>query len=111
MLVKEKLGPTRLGLDLLRASVNVGCSYELTTEKFRAKVSLVNTLVVRRPRAAGSGVAGRARVSSNLRGLASVAWNLGESLIRFSSDPATTAHLASSPSLETSLKIPLLVPA
>jgi hypothetical protein len=65
MLVKEKLGPTGLGLDLLRASVNVGCSYELTTEEFRAKVSLIDMLVVRRLRMASSEVARRARVGSN----------------------------------------------
>ncbi|XP_039845394.1 D-3-phosphoglycerate dehydrogenase 1, chloroplastic-like, partial [Panicum virgatum] len=45
VLVTEKLGPA--GLDLLRAFANVDCSYELTAEELRAKVSLVDALVVR----------------------------------------------------------------
>ncbi|RLN12346.1 D-3-phosphoglycerate dehydrogenase 3, chloroplastic-like [Panicum miliaceum] len=45
VLVTEKLGPA--GLDLLRAFPNVDCSYELTAEELRAKVSLVDALVVR----------------------------------------------------------------
>nr|CAB3468616.1 unnamed protein product [Digitaria exilis] len=45
VLVTEKLGP--LGLDLLRSFANVDCSYELTAEELRAKVSLVDALVVR----------------------------------------------------------------
>ncbi|CAL5041609.1 unnamed protein product [Urochloa decumbens] len=45
VLVTEKLGTA--GLDLLRAFANVDCSYELTAEELRAKVSLVDALVVR----------------------------------------------------------------
>lgn len=45
MLVTEKLGPA--GLALLRAFANVDCSYELSAEELRAKVSLVDALVVR----------------------------------------------------------------
>jgi hypothetical protein len=45
VLVTEKLGSA--GLDLLREFANVDCSYELTTEELRAKVSLVDALVVR----------------------------------------------------------------
>ena len=45
MLVTEKLGAA--GLELLRAFANVDCSYELTAEELRAKVSLVDALVVR----------------------------------------------------------------
>ncbi|XP_062229443.1 D-3-phosphoglycerate dehydrogenase 3, chloroplastic-like [Phragmites australis] len=45
VLVTEKLGPA--GLDLLRAFANVDCAYELTAEDLRAKVSLVDALVVR----------------------------------------------------------------
>ncbi|CAL5039744.1 unnamed protein product [Urochloa decumbens] len=45
VLVMEKLGTA--GLDLLRAFANVDCSYELTAEELRAKVSLVDALVVR----------------------------------------------------------------
>ncbi|KAL6603725.1 hypothetical protein ACP70R_044086 [Stipagrostis hirtigluma subsp. patula] len=45
VLVTEKLGPA--GLDLLRAHANVDCAYELTAEELRAKVSLVDALVVR----------------------------------------------------------------
>lgn len=45
MLVTETLGSA--GLDLLRAFANVDCSYELTAEELRAKVSLVDALVVR----------------------------------------------------------------
>ncbi|CAL5054120.1 unnamed protein product [Urochloa decumbens] len=45
VLVTEKLGMA--GLDLLRAFANVDCSYELTAEELRAKVSLVDALVVR----------------------------------------------------------------
>ena len=45
VLVTEKLGPA--GLELLRAFANVDCSYELTAEELRAKVSLVDALVVR----------------------------------------------------------------
>lgn len=41
----EKLGPA--GLALLRAFANVDCSYELSAEELRAKVSLVDALVVR----------------------------------------------------------------
>jgi len=39
VLVTEKLGAA--GLELLRAFANVDCSYELTAEELRAKVSLV----------------------------------------------------------------------
>ena len=42
---------------------------------------------------------------------AGLVWNLGESLIRICSGPATMAHLASCPSLKASLKILLLLPA
>ncbi|TVU08391.1 hypothetical protein EJB05_41795, partial [Eragrostis curvula] len=45
VLVTEKLGPA--GLDLLREFANVDCAYELTAEELRAKVSLVDALVVR----------------------------------------------------------------
>lgn len=45
VLVTETLGSA--GLDLLRAFANVDCSYELTAEELRAKVSLVDALVVR----------------------------------------------------------------
>jgi D-3-phosphoglycerate dehydrogenase len=45
VLVTENLGTA--GLDLLRAFANVDCSYELTAEELRAKVSLVDALVVR----------------------------------------------------------------
>ncbi|GJN39000.1 hypothetical protein PR202_gb28090 [Eleusine coracana subsp. coracana] len=45
VLVTEKLGPA--GLELLREFANVDCSYELTAEELRAKVSLVDALVVR----------------------------------------------------------------
>jgi D-3-phosphoglycerate dehydrogenase len=45
VLVTEKLGTA--GLDLLRSYANVDCSYELTAEELRAKVSLVDALVVR----------------------------------------------------------------
>jgi D-3-phosphoglycerate dehydrogenase len=45
VLVTEKLGAA--GLNLLRAFANVDCSYELTAEELRAKVSLVDALVVR----------------------------------------------------------------
>lgn len=45
VLVTEKLGPA--GLDLLREFANVDCSYELSAEELRAKVSLVDALVVR----------------------------------------------------------------
>lgn len=45
VLVTEKLGAA--GLELLRAFANVDCSYELTAEELRAKVSLVDALVVR----------------------------------------------------------------
>lgn len=45
VLVTEKLGPA--GLALLRAFANVDCSYELSAEELRAKVSLVDALVVR----------------------------------------------------------------
>ncbi|XP_048541343.1 D-3-phosphoglycerate dehydrogenase 3, chloroplastic-like [Triticum urartu] len=45
VLVTEKLGAA--GLELLRAFANVDCAYELTAEELRAKVSLVDALVVR----------------------------------------------------------------
>ena len=45
MLVTEKLGSA--GLDMRREFANVDCSYELTPEDIRAKVSLVDALVVR----------------------------------------------------------------
>ncbi|GJM97807.1 hypothetical protein PR202_ga14762 [Eleusine coracana subsp. coracana] len=45
VLVTEKLGPA--GLEMLREFANVDCSYELTAEELRAKVSLVDALVVR----------------------------------------------------------------
>jgi D-3-phosphoglycerate dehydrogenase len=43
--VTEKLGDA--GLELLRRFANVDCAYELTAEELRAKVSLVDALVVR----------------------------------------------------------------
>ncbi|KAF0902643.1 hypothetical protein E2562_018273 [Oryza meyeriana var. granulata] len=45
VLVTEKLGAA--GLELLRRFANVDCAYELTAEELRAKVSLVDALVVR----------------------------------------------------------------
>nr|BAD37553.1 putative D-3 [Oryza sativa Japonica Group]BAD37570.1 putative D-3 [Oryza sativa Japonica Group] len=45
VLVTEKLGDA--GLELLRRFANVDCAYELTAEELRAKVSLVDALVVR----------------------------------------------------------------
>ncbi|KAG8075089.1 hypothetical protein GUJ93_ZPchr0006g44645 [Zizania palustris] len=45
VLVTEKLGAA--GLELLRKFANVDCAYELTAEELRAKVSLVDALVVR----------------------------------------------------------------
>ena len=45
VLVTEKLGAA--GLELLRSFANVDCAYELTAEELRAKVSLVDALVVR----------------------------------------------------------------
>uniref|UniRef100_A0A0D9WSS4 D-3-phosphoglycerate dehydrogenase n=1 Tax=Leersia perrieri TaxID=77586 RepID=A0A0D9WSS4_9ORYZ len=45
VLVTEKLGEA--GLELLRRFANVDCAYELTAEELRAKVSLVDALVVR----------------------------------------------------------------
>ncbi|XP_044414589.1 D-3-phosphoglycerate dehydrogenase 3, chloroplastic-like [Triticum aestivum] len=44
MLVTKKLGAA--GLELLWGSANVYCAYELTPEELRAKVSLVEVLVV-----------------------------------------------------------------